>query len=158
MQSSEVFPCDFLPALLGLVLGAGGGAVKQMLPPFRLGLGGPLGSGQQPCPWIHVADLAGIIAHSLEPPPKPVPSVPEIYNGVAPALNTNYEFTKALGRVLRRPTVLPAPRLVLQALLGAERAAVLTEGQWVLPKRTLESGYEFQYLSLESALKEIVRH
>nr|XP_023688402.1 epimerase family protein SDR39U1 isoform X1 [Paramormyrops kingsleyae] len=141
----------------GLVLGADGGAIKQMLPPFRLGLGGPLGSGQQPFPWIHVADLAGIIARSLEPPSKPVPSIPEIYNGVAPAQNTNYEFTKALGRVLRRPAVLPAPRLVLQALLGVERAAVLTEGQWVLPKRTLESGYEFQYLNLESALKEIVR-
>ncbi|XP_018613611.2 epimerase family protein SDR39U1 [Scleropages formosus] len=140
----------------GVVLGRNGGAMKQMLTPFWLGLGGTLGSGQQPFPWIHVADLAGIIARSLEPSPDPTISAPEIYNGVAPAHNTNYEFTKALGQALQRPTLFPVPGIVIRALLGAERAVVLTEGQWVTPKKTLETGYKFQYPDLGSALQEIV--
>lgn len=142
----------------GVVLGRDGGAMKQMMLPFWLGLGGTLGSGHQPFPWIHVSDLAGIIMHVLEPPvdaPPPSPS-PQVLNGVAPSLNTNYEFTKELGRVLSRPTVFPVPGFVLNTMLGSERAAVLTQGQRVIPKRTLEAGYEFKYPDLSSALTEIV--
>ncbi|XP_017266366.1 epimerase family protein SDR39U1 [Kryptolebias marmoratus] len=140
----------------GVVLGRDGGAMKQMMLPFWLGFGGTLGSGTQPFPWIHVSDLAGIIARALEPPAgAPCPS-PQVYNGVAPALNTNYEFTKELGQILRRPTVLPVPGFVLNALLGSERAVVLTQGQMVIPKRTLESGYQYKYPDLTSALKQIV--
>lgn len=128
-----------------------------MLLPFWLGLGGTLGSGRQPFPWIHVSDLAGIIAHSLELPvdtPSPLP--PQVLHGVAPALNTNYEFAKELGRLLRRPTIFPIPGLVLNALMGSERAAILTQGQKVIPKRTLEAGFQYKYTDLTSALKEIV--
>ncbi|XP_036374839.1 epimerase family protein SDR39U1 isoform X1 [Megalops cyprinoides] len=140
----------------GAVLGRDGGAMKQMLTPFWLGLGGTLGSGQQPFPWIHVSDLAGIIAHSLQPPSCPPSSAPEVFNGVAPAQNTNSEFTKELGRTLGRPTLLPVPGGVLRALLGSERAVVLTEGQRVLPHRTLQAGYRFRYPDLKAALCQIV--
>ncbi|KAM4604776.1 epimerase family protein SDR39U1 [Polymixia lowei] len=140
----------------GAVLGRDGGAMKQMLLPFWLGLGGTLGSGRQPFPWIHVSDLAGIIAHALEPSPDTPSATPQVFNGVAPALNTNYEFTKELGRVLRRPTIFPVPGFVMNALMGSERAVVLTQGQKVTPKRTLESGFQYKYPDLTSALKEIV--
>nr|XP_061795748.1 epimerase family protein SDR39U1-like isoform X2 [Nerophis lumbriciformis] len=144
------------------VLGRDGGAMKQMLLPFWLGLGGTLGSGRQPFPWIHVSDLAGIIAQSLEPPPSSdppagaPPSTPLVLNGVAPTLNTNYEFTKELGRLLSRPTIFPVPAFVLNTLLGTERAVVLAQGQKVVPKRTLETGFQYKYPDLTSALKEIV--
>lgn len=130
--------------------------MKQMLLPFWLGLGGTLGSGRQPFPWIHVSDLAGIIAHGLEPSADTPSPVPQVFNGVSPALNTNYEFTKELGRVLRRPTIFPVPAFVLNALMGSERAAVLTLGQKVIPKRALEAGFQYKYPDLTSALKEIV--
>ncbi|KAI4902055.1 hypothetical protein NFI96_007195 [Prochilodus magdalenae] len=140
----------------GAVLGRDGGAMKQMLTPFWLGLGGPLGSGRQPFPWIHVSDLAGIILHALETSSSPTSTQQEVFNGVAPALNTNYEFTKELGRILRRPTLFPVPGFLMDTFLGSERAVILTQGQKVVPKRTLESGYQFQYPDLTSALKEIV--
>ncbi|XP_066537173.1 epimerase family protein SDR39U1 [Hoplias malabaricus] len=141
----------------GAVLGRDGGAMQQMLTPFWLGLGGPLGSGRQPFPWIHVSDLAGIILHALETLALKPLAGPEVFNGVAPALNTNYEFTKELGRVLRRPTLFPVPGFLMDAFLGSERAVILTQGQKVIPKRTLESGFKFQYPDLTSALREIVR-
>ncbi|XP_077580435.1 epimerase family protein SDR39U1 [Stigmatopora nigra] len=146
----------------GAVLGRDGGAMKQMLLPFWLGLGGTLGSGRQPFPWIHVSDLAGIIAQSLEPPPSSdpptstPPSSPLVLNGVAPTINTNYEFTKELGRLLRRPTIFPVPAFMLNTVLGSERAVVLAQGQKVVPKRTLETGFQYKYPDLTSALKEIV--
>lgn len=140
----------------GAVLGRDGGAMKQMLLPFWLGLGGTLGSGAQPFPWIHVSDLAGIIAKSLEPPAAPPPPSPQVLNGVAPTLSTNLEFTKELGRVLRRPTVFPVPGFVMNAVMGSERAVVLLQGQKVVPKRTQEAGFVYTYPDLTSALKEIV--
>ncbi|TNM98344.1 epimerase family protein SDR39U1 [Takifugu rubripes] len=140
----------------GVVLGRDGGAMKQMLLPFWLGLGGTLGSGRQPFPWIHISDLAGIIAHALEHPGDVASSSPQVFNGVAPVLNTNYEFTKELGRIMRRPTILPVPGFFVKALMGSERAMVLTQGQKVIPKRTQESGYHYKYPDLTSALIEIV--
>lgn len=140
----------------GAVLGRDGGAMKQMLLPFWLGLGGTLASGRQPFPWIHVSDLAGIIGQALEPAADAPSALPQVFNGVAPALNTNYEFTKELGRVLRRPTIFPVPGFVMNTLMGSERAVVLTQGQKVIPKRTLESGYQYTYPDLTSALKQIV--
>lgn len=144
----------------GAVLGKDGGAMKQMLLPFWLGLGGTLGSGRQPFPWIHVSDLAGIIAHALEQPADAAASSssssPQVFNGVAPALNTNYEFTKELGRLMKRPTIFPVPGFVMNAAMGSERAVVLTQGQKVIPKRTQEAGFQYKYPDLTSALKEIV--
>nr|XP_057937822.1 epimerase family protein SDR39U1 [Doryrhamphus excisus] len=139
----------------GAVLGRDGGAMKQMLLPFWLGLGGTLGSGRQPFPWIHVSDLAGIIAHALQSPADTPLSSPLVLNGVAPTLNTNYEFTKELGRVLRRPTIFSVPGFAMNALLGSERAVILTQGQKVVPKRTLETGFQYKFPDLTSALQEI---
>lgn len=128
-----------------------------MLTPFWLGVGGVLGSGHQPFPWIHVSDLIGIVTHNLPPLAPPPSPHPEVYNGVAPSLNTNLEFTRELGRVLRRPTLLPVPELLLKLALGQERAMILSQGQKVVPKRTLESGYRYLYPHLSSALEEIIR-
>uniref|UniRef100_A0A3Q3EGM5 Short chain dehydrogenase/reductase family 39U, member 1 n=1 Tax=Labrus bergylta TaxID=56723 RepID=A0A3Q3EGM5_9LABR len=166
-EDSEWTPFDLLSKLVKeweasallperAVLGRDGGAMKQMLLPFWLGLGGTLGSGGQPFPWIHVSDLAGIIAHALEPPADTPPPSQQVLNGVAPALNTNYEFTKELGRLMRRPTIFPVPGFVMNALMGSERAIVLTQGQKVIPQRTQEAGFQYKYPDLTSALKEIV--
>ncbi|XP_048374158.1 epimerase family protein SDR39U1 [Sphaerodactylus townsendi] len=137
----------------GVVLGRDGGAVAQMLWPFRLGLGGPIASGIQPFPWIHVADLAGIIAHALEHE-----DVSGILNGVAPSAVTtsNRDFAQAMGSALRRPALLPLPGFVVSAVFGSERSIMLLEGQRVVPKRTLESKYHFAFPDLPSALQDIL--
>ncbi|NXP42344.1 D39U1 protein, partial [Leiothrix lutea] len=137
----------------GVVLGRDGGAISQMLLPFRLGLGGPVGSGLQPFPWIHIQDLCGIVCHALEQD-----SVRGVLNGVSPSSpgTSNGGFARALGAVLGRPALLPVPAWAVRAALGAERAGMLLQGQRVLPKRTLESGYQFTFPELPAALKDIV--
>ncbi|XP_074413609.1 epimerase family protein SDR39U1 [Zonotrichia albicollis] len=137
----------------GVVLGRDGGAISQMLLPFRLGLGGPMGSGLQPFPWIHIQDLAGIVCHALE-----TESVRGVLNGVAPSSpgTSNGTFAQELAAALGRPALLPVPAWAVRAVFGAERAAMLLEGQRVLPKRTLESGYRFIFPELRAALKDIV--
>lgn len=142
---------SFLPAL-GVVLGRGGGAIGHMLLPFRLGLGGPIGSGHQFFPWIHIGDLAGILAHALE-----ASHVQGVLNGVAPAsTTTNAEFAQALGTALGRPAFIPLPSTVVQAIFGRERAIMLLEGQKVVPRRTLATGYQYSFPELGAALKEII--
>lgn len=137
----------------GVVLGRDGGAISQMLLPFRLGLGGPLGSGLQPFPWIHIQDLSGIVCHALEKE-----SVQGILNGVAPSspATSNGTFAQELAAALGRPALVPVPAWAVRAVFGAERAVMLLEGQRVLPKRTLESGYHFIFPDLAGALKDIV--
>lgn len=134
------------------MLGRGGGAVGHMLLPFRLGLGGPIGSGHQFFPWIHIQDLAGILTHALE-----ANHVQGILNGVAPAsTTTNAEFAQALGTALGRPAFIPLPGTVVRAVFGRERAVMLLEGQKVVPRRTLATGYQYAFPELGAALKEIV--
>ncbi|XP_040824478.1 epimerase family protein SDR39U1 isoform X3 [Ochotona curzoniae] len=136
----------------GVVLGRGGGAIGHMLLPFRLGLGGPIGSGQQFFPWIHIVDLAGIVAHALE-----ANHVQGILNGVAPApTTTNADFARALASALGRPAFIPLPSIVVQAVFGRERAIMLLEGQKVVPRRTLATGYQYSFPELGAALKEVV--
>uniref|UniRef100_A0A8D0HJ74 Short chain dehydrogenase/reductase family 39U member 1 n=1 Tax=Sphenodon punctatus TaxID=8508 RepID=A0A8D0HJ74_SPHPU len=137
----------------GVVLGREGGAIAQMLWPFRLGLGGPISSGCQPFPWIHVGDLAGIVSHALEQE-----GVHGVLNGVAPAAptTTNGDFARALGSVLNRPALLPVPGFVVRAVFGPERATMLLEGQRVVPKRTQESGYRYSFPDLPTALQNIL--
>ncbi|MBZ3881331.1 Epimerase family protein SDR39U1 [Sciurus carolinensis] len=136
----------------GVVLGRGGGAIGHMLLPFRLGLGGPIGSGHQFFPWIHIRDLAGILTHALE-----ANHVQGVLNGVAPAsTTTNAEFAQALGTALGRPAFIPLPRTVVRAVFGQERAVMLLEGQKVVPRRTLATGYQYSFPELGAALKEIV--
>lgn len=136
----------------GVVLGRGGGAIGHMLLPFRLGLGGPIGSGQQFFPWIHIGDLVGILAHAIE-----ASHVQGVLNGVAPAYNTtNAEFAQALGTALGRPAFIPLPSTIVQAVFGRERAIMLLEGQKVIPRRTLATGYQYSFPELGHALKEVI--
>ena len=134
----------------GVVLSSDGGALKKMLPPFRMGLGGRLGSGKQWFPWIHIADIAGIFRHAIVNT-----SISGPINGTAPEPVTNSEFTRELGRVLRRPVFLPVPEMALRALMG-EMADVLFDSQRVLPKAALASGYEFRYPAIAGALEDVL--
>lgn len=134
----------------GVVLSADGGALKKMLPPFKLGLGGRLGDGKQWFPWIHIADIAGIFRHSIQ-----TSALFGAINGTGPEPVTNAEFTRELGRVLHRPVFLPVPEMALRALMG-EMADVLFDSQRVLPKTALGTGYEFLYPSLDRALEDVL--
>jgi uncharacterized protein (TIGR01777 family) len=135
---------------IGVVLGPGGGALKKMLLPFRLGLGGVLGDGRQWMPWIHRDDVVGLALFAAEKE-----SVSGAVNAVGPAPATNREFTKALGRALGRPTIFPVPRIVLRVAFG-EMAAVLLGSQRVLPKAALAAGYAFRHPEVGGALRAIL--
>jgi len=132
----------------GLVLGSDGGALPLMLPAFRFGLGGRLASGRQWMSWIHIEDLIDAYLHAID-------GTEGAINATAPEPVTNAEFTRVLGRVLRRPTMFPVPEFALKALFG-EGAMILSEGQRVLPERTLASGYHFRYPDLEPALRSLL--
>jgi uncharacterized protein (TIGR01777 family) len=135
---------------VGVVLGQGGGALAKMLLPFRLGAGGPLGSGRQWMSWIHIDDMVGLIIHALDNGDLSGPM-----NSTAPTPVTNREFSKTLGRVLRRPAFFPAPGFALRIVVG-EFANVLLEGQKVLPRKAQASGYEFRFGELEPALRDVL--
>jgi hypothetical protein len=136
----------------GLVLSERGGALKPMLLPFRLGLGGPIGSGAQYWPWIHADDWSGIVEFLLDQS-----TVSGAMNLTAPTPVTNAAFAMILGAVLRRPAILPAPRFVLRVLLGEVADALLLSGQRAEPGRALALGYRFVYEDLETALRQILR-
>ena len=131
---------------IGIVLGADGGALGRMLPVFRLGFGGPVGSGRQWMSWIHRHDLCRLIATALEDG-----NYRGVYNAVAPEPVTMANFAAALGRAIGRPSLLPVPGPVLQLLLG-DGAQVVLEGQQVLPERLLSQRFPFQYGELSAAL------
>ncbi len=132
----------------GLALGNDGGALSKILPPFRAGAGGRVGSGQQWLSWVHIDDLAGIYLMSLD-------GVQGAVNACAPNPVTNSEFTEDLGAALHRPAKLPVPTLALRALLG-EGADILLKGQRVLPRRTELLGYRFRFPELKGALANLL--
>ncbi len=134
----------------GVVLGVGGGALAQMLTPFRLGVGGIIGDGKMMTSWIHMDDLMKIYHFVIEN------KLTGIFNAVSPTPVTNYTFTKALGTALYRPTILPIPIFILRMMYG-EAAAVLTGSKEVYPKALLDEGFEFKYSDIESALKELLK-
>jgi uncharacterized protein (TIGR01777 family) len=134
----------------GVVLDRAGGALAKMLPPFRLGVGGPVAGGGQYMPWIALDDVVGIYLAALEATEGPGWSGP--VNASAPAPATNASFTRALGRALHRPAVLPLPALALRVMFG-EMASILLASQRMVPARALELGYEFRYGELEAALR-----
>lgn len=137
---------------IGVVLGRGGGVIQQTIWPFWFGLGGVLGSGKQYFPWIHVDDMTGIIFHALEND-----HVTGVLNAVAPQVVTNESYTKEYAGALWRPAILPTPSFAINFIFGQDRGKILLEGQKVIPKRTLEMGYKFQYPELKQALAEIVK-
>ena len=135
----------------GVVLGRGGGALKQMLPPFRAGLGGPIAGGRQYMSWISLEDIVGVYMSALSNEAWSGP-----VNACAPSPATNAEFARALGRALKRPAVLPVPALALKALYG-EMASVVTASQRMVPRRALELGYEFAHAELDAGLRAALR-
>jgi len=135
---------------IGVVLHPEGGALKQLLPPFRLGLGGRVGSGQQYLSWIHREDVVGMMLFALEHPELQGP-----VNVTAPEPVTNADFTRALGAALKRPAVLPLPAFALRAALG-EMAQVVLGGQRALPKRAQEAGFTFRHPELGEALRSLL--
>jgi uncharacterized protein len=134
---------------LGIVLGMGG-ALAKMLPAFRLFAGGPIGTGKQWFSWIHRDDVVNLILYALENP-----QIEGVLNATAPHPVRMNELCETLGEILKRPSWLPVPSFALELLLG-DGAKVVLEGQQVLPKRTLVSGFQHQYPKLKSALEEIL--
>jgi uncharacterized protein (TIGR01777 family) len=135
---------------VGVVLDRAGGALKQMLLPFKMFMGGKVGSGRQWVSWIHHEDLVGLILLGLDNPRASGPM-----NGTAPNPVTNKELAKALGRALHRPSFMPTPRLALRVLLG-EVAGLVTTGQRVLPRKALEWGYSFKFPEIDAALRDVL--
>ncbi len=134
----------------GMVLGAGGGALAQMLPPFRMFIGGKLGSGEQWMSWVHLDDVAGLIEYALQNP-----AVSGPVNATAPNPVRNKQFTQTLARTLHRPALFTVPEAGLKLLFG-EMASILLDGQHVLPKAAESAGYVFQYPELGSSLKDLL--
>lgn len=134
----------------GVVLDARGGALAKMLPPFRLGVGGPVAGGCQYVSWIHLDDLAAMIVTAIEQGSWSGPM-----NATAPEPVTNRELSHALGRVLHRPAALPAPGAALRLLYG-EMAEIVTTGQRVLPAKALVLGYDFRHPRLDEALQAVL--
>lgn len=131
----------------GVVLSESGGALEKMLPPFKLGVGGPVAGGRQYVPWVHVDDVVGALLLCLD---KPAAAGP--VNLTAPEPVTNAELSKALGRVLGRPAVAPVPALAVRALYG-EMSSIVTTGARAVPRRLQELGYDFKRPELEDALR-----
>ncbi len=135
---------------IGVVLDRQGGALARMLPPFRMGAGGPMGDGFQWMSWVHRHDLARLLVWLLERS-----EASGAYNGTAPTPVRNREFASTLGKVLKRPALLTTPAIALKLLFG-EMSTLLLSGQRVVPKRALAEGFEFQYPQLEPALRAIL--
>ena len=135
----------------GVVLDPRGGALAKMLPPFRLGLGGPVGGGRQYVSWVHADDLAGMMCAALADERWSGP-----VNGTAPEPVTNRELSHALGRALRRPALLPVPGAALRLLYG-QMAQIVTTGARALPAKPLMLGYQFRHPQLDGALRAALR-
>ncbi|HUR36329.1 MAG TPA: TIGR01777 family oxidoreductase [Terriglobales bacterium] len=133
----------------GIVLSKRGGALKQMLPAFKLGIAGKLGSGEQYFPWVALEDVVGIIRFALTKAALEGP-----INVAAPEAVTNAEFTKTLAKVLRRPAIIPVPAFVLKLLPGKMAQEAILASAKVVPAKLLSAGFAFQYPELENALRK----
>jgi uncharacterized protein len=135
----------------GHVLDPSGGLLKQLLLPFKLGVGGPLGGGRWYMPWIHRDDVVGLILWALDRR-----EADGVFNSCAPNPVTNREFSIALGRALRRPAIAPVPRLAVAAILGGEMAEAATSSIRAVPRRALDHGYPFSFAEVEPALRDLL--
>ena len=149
-QKASVKGARVAIARFGIVLGKGGGALKQMVTPFKFFAGGPLGDGRQWLSWIHLLDLVNAARHLLDRKDLEGP-----FNFTAPNPATNRDFSKTLGNVLGRPSWLPAPGFMIKTVLG-EFGSVILNGQRVIPKRLLENGFTFQFPTVEEALRDLL--
>jgi uncharacterized protein (TIGR01777 family) len=146
-HAAEQFGVRVVTPRIGVVLGRGGGALAQMLPPFRLGLGGRLGTGKQWMSWIALDDLVSLIEFAIEDAALRGP-----VNAVAPNPVTNAVLTRELGAALHRPAILPVPAFALKILFG-EMSEILQGGQRVIPQAALRAGFQFRYAELSQALR-----
>ena len=148
---TEAHKCTKPTAIIrfGVILGKDGGALAQMLTPFKMGVGGIIGNGKMITSWIDVDDLVCIYIHVTDN------NLTGTFNATAPHPVSNYEFTKALGKVLQRPTILPLPEFVLNLIFG-EASTVLTGSKEVYPKALLESGFIFKYPKIEQSLAHLL--
>jgi uncharacterized protein len=135
----------------GHVLDPRGGLLKQLLTPFKLGVGGPLAGGDQYVSWVHIDDEVGILLWALDND-----KVDGVVNSTAPNPVTNKAFSKALGRTINRPAVLPIPGFTLDLMYGGEFGEVLKGGQRVMPRRALDLGYEFKHPEVDEALRDLL--
>ncbi len=136
---------------IGVILSREGGALKKMLPPFKMGVGGVMGNGRQYWSWVSIEDVCGAVLHALN-----TPSLQGPVNAVAPQATTNAEFTKILGRVLKRPTIFPMPAFAARLALGEMADALLLASARVAPKRLQETGYRFHHPDLAGALHDLL--
>ena len=136
----------------GLVLSKDGGLLKQLLLPFKLGVGGPIAGGDQYMSWVHIEDVVGLFLWALDDH-----RVWGVINGTAPNPVTNAEFSKALGRALHRPAFMPVPKFAVAALRGGDLADAVAGGARVVPRRALDLGYEFRHPQLGEALGSALR-
>jgi uncharacterized protein len=135
----------------GQVLTPRGGMLKELLTPFKLGVGGPLAGGNQYVSWIHLEDELGLILWALDNE-----NVSGTINATAPEPATNKDFSKALGRAVNRPAVMPVPGLLLDLKFGREFGQILRGGQRAIPRRAQELGYQFKHPDLDAALRDLV--
>ena len=134
----------------GIVLEKDGGALPEMLPPFRFGAGGPVGSGRQYWPWIHRDDWVALVRWAIA-----TPAASGAINATGPRPVTNAEFARALGRAMHRPAFMPAPGFALKLLLGEMAEALLLSGQNAVPAKALRDGFQFRYNTVDEALGAI---
>ena len=134
----------------GIVLGKDGGALQKMITPFKLGVGGVIGSGNQAFSFIHIEDLLNAYKFVIEN------EYEEVFNLTAPVPTTNKGLTKALGKTLNRPTLFPVPEFVLN-LIFSEGARVLTDGQSAIPQKLLDLGFEFKFKNIEDTIENLCK-
>ncbi|HIA20445.1 MAG TPA: TIGR01777 family protein [Planctomycetes bacterium] len=144
------FGIRVIPVRIGIVMGLGGGALKKMLTPFKLGLGGRLGNGKQWMPWIHLTDLVNVLCFTAQHPTLDRP-----INATAPHPVTNRDFTRSLGKALHRPAFFPVPGPMLRLALG-EFGSVLLYSQRVIPKALTDLAFSFHFPDLDPALQDIL--
>jgi uncharacterized protein len=150
-QAQEVVPRVVI-FRTGLVLSRHGGLLKQLLLPFKLGVGGPIAGGEQFMSWIHIDDEVGLILWALDDN-----QVSGTINATAPNPVTNRELSKALGRALNRPAVMPVPKFAVSVLRGGELADAVAGGARVIPRRALDLGYQFRHTEIDEALRSALR-
>ena len=134
----------------GIIMGKDGGALQKMISPFKLGVGGVIGSGNQAFSFIHIEDLLNAYKFVIEN------EYEEVFNLTAPVPTTNKGLTKALGKTLNRPTLFPVPEFVLN-LIFSEGARVLTDGQSAIPQKLLDLGFEFKFKNIEDTIENLCK-
>ena len=147
-QKASLYRCRVAIVRTGLVLGKDGGVMARLLPLFKLGLGGPVGSGSQWCSWVHIDDVVGIYMRAID-------GLNGVLNATAPNPVRNRDFAQALAGALHRPALVTVPAFAVEAVLG-EAALVLTKGQCVIPQRTTASRYEFRYTLVNRACNALL--